>query len=102
MWQCRLGFEHDTLHYIYFIIASLRFNQNTVIKITFYDDDKDDDDINDEDDDDDDDDDDDGSMCYLIRHSEPAKHWKSNMNPGTNRQVEWNTTYEQVMDQRQW
>ena len=27
---------------------------------------------------DDDDDDNDGSMCYLIRHSEPAKHWKYN------------------------
>ena len=42
--------------------VSLCFNQNTVIIIMFCDDD----------------DDDDGSMCYLIRHSEPAKYWKHN------------------------
>ena len=54
--------------------GSLCFNQNPVIIIMFYDGDDDDDDY----DDDDDDDDDDGSMCYLIRHSEPAKYWKYN------------------------
>ena len=53
----------------------------------FYYDDEDDD-IDDEDDDDDDDDDD-GIMCYLIRHSESAKHWKSNMNNSANR-MEYN------------
>ena len=42
--------------------VSLCFNQNTVIIIMFCDDD----------------DDDDGSMCYLIRHIEPAKNWKYN------------------------
>ena len=45
------------------------------------------------------DDDDNGSMRYLVRHSEPAKEWKI---PQNTIQVKLSTTYEQVMDQRQW
>ena len=44
--------------------------------------------------------DDNGSMHYLVRHSEPAKQWKISQN--NTFQVKWSTTYEQVMDQRQW
>ena len=39
-------------------------------------------------------------MRYLVRQCEPAKQWKKKS--VTIRRVKWSTTYEQLMDQRQW